>query len=298
MTTTESLARNYELISGPSSNYLDSSIAIWGANLRVLNSFTPASIRSIRVVSSASTTGGVPVEANLDFYVTHTLDLWGATTLNSIAMQLRDNLGNLIGIPTVQNTLIAQYMATLQPFTRYVLSLNVNGTSTIASAIATLEAYTTNYVSDYFDGGFTNVITLSPSLTLTIDGFGQFLYTFTNYTVNFNERIKFAAAIEGKQSGVCTVTSSNTSFYASYTQNFGVQNSIDFNFQGLQTGSFTGTIALSIVGIGSTTQVNFIPTVSANLSVVERLMMAAYKRPLEEKSTTIALIPQKKSYMD
>lgn len=264
-TATISTARNYPCFLGLATAFPDTQATTWAPAARNTGSSTPLSLRSVRFTSNLASNLATAVESNQSFYVNSPLALWGSTIINGVSCQLRDATGNVIGTPFPRND-IDVFIATLVPYNRYILSFSVNATLPVNSSLARLSAFVANNVFDYFEGGFNNQLPLNGNVTLTTDIAGQFLYTFTNYALENDQRYDFASAIEGIQAGTATVTSSDTNFFPTYTQTFTVQNSIDFILQSSSTGTFTGTVSIGVIGVGAAIPVNFVPVCSSGLA--------------------------------
>jgi hypothetical protein len=88
--------------------------------------------------------------------------------------------------------------------------------------------------------------------------FGALTFTVSNYRTREDETIKLAVCKNAIASGTLTVTSSNTSFFNSYNQSFVIDNSILVSIKSKITGIFTGTIVISITGLGVEIQVPII----------------------------------------
>lgn len=171
-------------------------------------------------------------------------------------VEIRDEQGNAV-IPVRVNPLTQAFVITLLPYFTYNFAIITSGAIPIGTNLVTITGQITPNVQSYFSNGFENQIPSTETrITSSTDAFGQLTYTFSNFPVTTNQKIVLALATFANQSGNITVTSSNTSVFNTFSDPFNPGSSIYIAVKGLSNTLFSGTVTISIPGVGTTSNVD------------------------------------------
>ena len=202
---------------------------------------------------------------NLELYTNTTAGIdqysqvgWTIKVLQNFILQgATATTGDIIKVSNLNGTTIGTYSATtfgtiaeLFAGETYIISFTrQNGTVANDVLLAGLRASLSSTVSDFFTN--VNVVTPLPSgITSTVDVNGTITLTFTSVSLSAASDINLYYFEVAKTSGTFTVTSSDASVFDSYNQNFVANNSVAYIAYPKITTVFTGTVVLSITGVG------------------------------------------------
>ena len=183
---------------------------------------------------------------------------WSVKVLQNFTLQgVVATVNDLITVSDLNGTTLGSYSATtygaiadLVAGETYIISFTrQNGTVANDVLLAGLRASLSSTVSDFFTN--VNVVTPLPSgITSTVDVNGTITLTFTSVSLTTATDINLAYFEVAKSSGTFTVTSSDASVLDSYNQAFVANNSVAYIAYPKITTVFTGTVVLSITGVG------------------------------------------------
>ena len=203
---------------------------------------------------------------NLELYTNTTAGIdqysqvgWTIKVLQNFILQgATATTGDIIKVSNLNGTTIGTYSATtfgtiaeLFAGETYIISFTRINTSinTIDTLLGYIRASLSSTVSDFFTN--VNVVTPLPSgITSTVDVNGTITLTFTSVSLTTATDINLAYFEVAKSSGTFTVTSSDASVLDSYNQAFVANNSVAYIAYPKITTVFTGTVVLSITGVG------------------------------------------------
>lgn len=183
-------------------------------------------------------------------------NLWVNVNAATTFLEIRDEQGNAV-IPTRVNPLTQTFICTLMPYFTYNFSIVTSGAVAVNTPLLLITGQVTPNISAYFTNGFENQIPSTETrITTTTDSFGQLTYNFNNYPVSSGQKIVLALATFANQSGSISVTSSNTAIFNSFVDPFNPGSSIYIAVKGVSNSIFTGTVTITIPGVGTTSSID------------------------------------------
>jgi hypothetical protein len=185
---------------------------------------------------------------------------------SNVTMTIFDEFGNID--PTYSP--ITSGTATFGAFKankNYLVQIANSAALSTSLKIGFLAVSTSPSVYSYFTNGFAPQIPVTGNPTVSTNSFGAVTFTFTNYQAVLGKPILLAVAAFAKQAlsspgtGVAFTCSDNT-FEANGIFPFAINQSVGIYFNPLKTGSFTGTIFVTLTNAGTTTLGNLIPVLT------------------------------------
>jgi hypothetical protein len=187
--------------------------------------------------------------ASIAYTATTTMDLWASVAAGGF-LEVR----NIKGVPLMTEAFDSIADAFLQKIIEgetYVLTFYSSAAIVANATLFNLLGRTTLAVSSFFANGFENALSPMPTtITTSTDVFGQVTYSFTNHPLAAGQRLNLALASFALQSGTLNVTSSNLTVFPSYSDPFSFVSSVAVFVRSNLTTLFTGTITISISGVG------------------------------------------------
>ena len=197
-----------------------------------------------------------PARNNLQFYVRKGFQLNYFVNLATTYITIYDGEGNPL-IPAALNAITTPAsLYLLQDDSTYNLEVYNTVSSTAAQLLVTLSGTLAPAISNFFSQGIVPTNELPAAIPVTFSAFGAMTLTFTNYPVTNGSTIFAAIAEIANNSGTLTVTSSDATVYTSYSQAFSVNNSIAIVLYANKSTSFTGTVVISVTGLGVSAAIN------------------------------------------
>lgn len=191
-----------------------------------------------------------PLNMNKYFKIVpkQSFDLWANTNPN-IFIDVLDEQGNSI-LETKFNSTSHQKLLTMDAFTVYMVGISNTLEIPVGTNVFNFSAQKASFVSDYFSEGLINQVVNVPGISIVKDNYGSLTYNFTNFDLIENQELALASSMFAKKPGVLTVSSSDESVFANFSQNF-LQNSSELIVCKSKTStSFTGNVTLTIYGVG------------------------------------------------
>lgn len=215
-------------------------------------------INAKRAVSFATQTAWTVTNQFRSFTISSakSLQLYASVNLSSTSFEIKDIRGNPV-TSVRQSPLTSTLIFTMNPNDTYIVTVFSTVTVLINTILLNLSGFVTPTVASFFEAGFENQIPSSlTSVTNAIDSFGQVTYTFTNFPCIANTPLNLTIAKFALQSGTVLVTSSNSNVFTSFADPFNVYSSLYIIVRPNITTNFTGTITISINGVGLSSQVD------------------------------------------
>jgi hypothetical protein len=125
--------------------------------------------------------------------------------------------------------------------------------------LANLQAQQIVRVSSFFTNGFELNPSISPLIDYTYGVDGEVTFTFTNFPLTIGQEIYLGNFEVAIRDGTATVLSSDTAVFNSYTQSFTLDQSLAFVMLSKVAGTFTGTVTISCILVGTTETVPLRP---------------------------------------
>ena len=197
-----------------------------------------------------------PARNNIQFYVRKGFQLNYFVNLATTFVSIYDGDGNPLIPASLNGITTPTSLYLLQDDSTYDLEIYNTVSSAASLVLLTLSGTLAPSISNFFSQGITPTNELPASIPATFNSFGAMTLTFTNYPV-FNGSTIFAAIAEiANNSGTLTVTSSDATVYTSYSQAFSVNNSIAIVLYANKSTNFTGTVVISVTGLGISAPIN------------------------------------------
>jgi hypothetical protein len=194
--------------------------------------------------------------------VTTSYTLQASATANTVSVGVADGVGQWIsgtvGSPYAIVPATLTDFITLLPNRTYTMSVIGLAAIAIGSPIINFAAKLTPTTFDYFESGMEDVVQ-NPKITVSTNNLGITTFTFTNYTFIQNVNIALGSFKNAKSSGVMTLTSSFGAI-PSFTDAFNIYGSVLLNIRSNSNFTGSGTIIISIQGVGSTSVQGILPT--------------------------------------
>lgn len=180
----------------------------------------------------------------------------------NVAFRIFDEIGNIDNnYPTITATgVIGAFKANKN----YLLQITNSSAITSGTTIGSLAITTTPTVYTYFTNGFAPQIPIAGNPTVSTNSYGAVTFTFTNYQAVIGRPLLLAIAsfakqgLNGANEGVAFTCSDNT-FENNGIFPFAINQTVGIYFNPIKTGSFTGTIFVTLTNAGTTTAANLIP---------------------------------------
>lgn len=184
------------------------------------------------------------------------------TLTGNVAFRIFDEFGNIDNnYPLITATgVIGAFKANKN----YLLQITNSSAITSGTSIGSLAITTTPTVSTYFTNGFAPQVPITGNPTFSTNSFGAITFTFTNYPAVLGQPKLLAIATFAKQAlngpgeGVAFTCSDNT-FENNSIFPFAINQTVGIYFNPLKSGSFTGTVFVTLTNAGTTTAGNLIP---------------------------------------
>ena len=197
-----------------------------------------------------------PARNNIQFYVRKGFQLNYFVNLATTYITIYDGEGNPL-IPAALNAITTPAsLYLLQDDSTYNLEVYNTVSSTAAQLLVTLSGTLAPAISNFFTQGITPTNELPAAIPVTFSAFGAMTLTFTNYPITNGSTLFAAIAEIANNSGTLTVTSSDATVYTSYSQAFSVNNSIAVVLYANKSTNFTGTVVISVTGLGVSAAIN------------------------------------------
>jgi hypothetical protein len=197
-----------------------------------------------------------PARNNIQFYVRKGFQLNYFVNLATTFVSIYDGEGNPLIPASLNGITTPASLYLLQNDSVYNLEIYNTASSAAALALLTLSGTLAPSINNFFSQGITPTNELPSSIPATFNSYGAMTLTFTNYPVSNGSTIFAAIAEIANNSGTLTVTSSDASVYTSYSQAFSVNNSIAIVLYANKSTSFTGTVVISVTGLGISAPIN------------------------------------------
>lgn len=188
-------------------------------------------------------------------------------------------------IGTVTGTIATTTIGNLVAGTNYYLQMRTVAAIAINTLVFALRSLTTPIVSDYFMNGFQTSEPFIQGITSTTDDFGSITYQFTNVQLTQGTQNGLFLGY----SGIClktanvTYTSSNTAVFANVSDTISPNIAIHIQLNPLITTTFTGTVVISVTGVGiqATSTTLATPNISSQLLSSTRMLRQNGVPPIE-----------------
>ena len=225
-----------------------------------LNEFTVYSGTNdtVQIFSGVPTFSVYPVKHIVTFYVKRGFACQFLTFTATNFVGLYDGDGN----PLIPNAITSS--AGYTPFYAFqndsVYTIEIYNTVVVAPQTAMVSLTGTKEPNslDYFSQGILRSDELSSAVVSSYNAFGALTLTFTAFPLSLAQTILASIAEIGISAGTLTVTSSDATVFVSYTQAFTVNNSIAVVLLSQKTTTFTGTVIVSITGLGVSAPINIV----------------------------------------
>lgn len=136
------------------------------------------------------------------------------------------------------------------------LTIQTDAIGTTGSLVA-LQCSQAQTVATWFPNGFQNLIPLNNTVTFTINPLtGAVTYVFTAYPITSGQTVALCRTTYSVQAGTLTLTSSDTGKISNESVPFTSPSGLNINFSTIATGTFTGTVVVTVTGAGSTSYIN------------------------------------------
>lgn len=194
---------------------------------------------------------------SISFSSVKAMNLFVSVNAATTSYEIKDIRGNPI-TTTRQSPIVSTVAASLVPNAVYIMTIF----SSIAVAAANtvlvnLTGFTTPTVFSFFENGFENQVPSSvTNIVPTTDINGQITYNFSNYPCVAGQQLLLCIAKFASQNGTVSVISSNPNMFLSFSDPFNVNSSLYLMVKPLMTSNFTGTLAITISGVGISNQVD------------------------------------------
>lgn len=223
-------------------------------NVLISNTGSPTGLRTITHQCAQA----LPISSYYSFSYTATsnIDLWAAVGSATSFLEIRTIKGiPLLTIPF--SSTVSSFLISIISGETYVFTFYTSAALLANATLFTLVARSTQSVSNYFSSGFENAfLPLPSSVNITTDNFGQVTYNFTNYPLALGQRINLCFASFAQQNGQVSITSSNPTIFSSYSDPFTLNSSVAVFIRANTAATFTGTVTVGIVGVGTSSQVS------------------------------------------
>lgn len=197
----------------------------------------------------------------IEFTVAQPFTLYYFNNAATTFVELYDINGNPLITNSLNNTTTGVALYTLTSGKTYYLNFYSTVAIAASTVICTLQGYLAPITTTFFNTGLGIPAEFPSSLPITysFNSFGAITYTFASCPLVLGGQLFICIADIAISSGTLTVTSSDLTVFTTYNQSFVAGNSIAVVLQANKTTSFTGTIIVSISGLGVLSQINVIP---------------------------------------
>lgn len=174
---------------------------------------------------------------------------------NSASLTIwQQNPNNVLFTTTTKNTWLSA--SQIYPNTQYGYT-NVTATQGTSGTTWKLQLGQSLTVQSFFPAGFQNLIPIGPSVSFTTNLVtGSVLYNFTSYPIVAGQPIALSRTSYSLNNGTVTTTSSDTAKIPDEALVYTAPSGLNINLLPIATGTFTGTVALTVVGAGTNAYIN------------------------------------------
>lgn len=208
--------------------------------------------------TTAIVSGTVAPTVNTNYYLAFepakAFTLWARSVVATTTYQLFDDKGNPLS--SALTNIVASALYSVVPGNRYILSVSSSAAVAINTVVVFLSGKVTPTVFDYFPTGFTPRLPLPSQVSVSQDANGTLTYTATNWPITNGEIVTLGITGLCIASGTLTITSSNPAQIGNLSQPTVVNGSYQLDIVSSFTGNFTGTIIVSMSGVGVEIDVN------------------------------------------